>query len=201
MSASSSYIQTGKVNAAISTEYSVGGSLPSQTKAVRYNQGTPQCNIDSESAGRGSILKKSKNNSSPSAMSLLTSDPDHLKIPIAVPPTYQLHPAPGTQFQACKISKIIQTILEEIFSTKVYEKEECGQLVETATSEIMKAVKDIQRKRYKLICTVSVGERRSLAMQVASRCAWNEDTDSYATAVYENKTLSVIATVYGAYTD
>ena len=55
--------------------------------------------------------------------------------------------------------------------------------------------------RYKLVCTMLLGPKFGQGMQTASRCAWDENRDSFTSVTYENKSLFAVATVYGLYAE
>ena len=55
--------------------------------------------------------------------------------------------------------------------------------------------------RYKLVCTILLGPKFGQGMQTASRCAWDENRDSFTSVTYENKSLFAVATVYGLYAE
>ena len=69
-------------------------------------------------------------------------------------------------------------------------------------SDVIKSrVKEMNFPRYKIICNVVIGQRQHQAIRFASRCLWNSNLVSCASASYENSTLFAIATVYGLYYD
>ena len=66
--------------------------------------------------------------------------------------------------------------------------------------QIIKArVKEMMIPRFKIICTVHIGELKNSGLWVGSRCLWDASCDTYSTFEYRNKTLFAIGTVFGVY--
>lgn len=66
--------------------------------------------------------------------------------------------------------------------------------------QIIKArVKEMMIPRFKIICTVHIGESKNSGLWVGSRCLWDASCDTYSTFEYRNKTLFAIGTVFGIY--
>ena len=40
--------------------------------------------------------------------------------------------------------------------------------------------------RYKIVCQVTLGQRKDQGMRFCSRCLWDTNTDNYATASFKN---------------
>jgi len=69
-------------------------------------------------------------------------------------------------------------------------------------SEVIRdRVKTLRLPRYKLVCTVLIGQNSGQALQHASRCLLDADNDGFASASYENSSLFASATVYAIYYD
>lgn len=92
-------------------------------------------------------------------------------------------------------------MLEERLSGETYNTERSKELMGTLSEQIIGQLKRMPMDRYKLVCTVMVGQRLGQGLQIASRCAWDEVKDSYTSVTYENKSLYAVATVYGAYAE
>ena len=52
---------------------------------------------------------------------------------------------------------------------------------------------------YKIVCLVSIGEKKEQGVRVGSRCVWNTDWDTYATASYENHHIYAVGICYALY--
>jgi len=69
-------------------------------------------------------------------------------------------------------------------------------------SEVIKdRVKALPLRRYKLVCSVVIGQNGGQAVRHASRCLCDADNDGFASASYANSSLFAIATVYAVYHD
>jgi len=150
---------------------------------------------------KGSIMqqKKTKFMSTPSVMSLMHSEPDQSKIPINKAPTYQLGPHKEKVYRHLEVKKLVETVLSTTLDDITYEHERCKDITLNLTEHILSGVKRLPMDRYKYVCTVVIGQKLGQDVQTASRCAWEEQNDSYTSVKYENKTLFAVATVYGMY--
>jgi len=69
-------------------------------------------------------------------------------------------------------------------------------------SEVIKdRIKALRMPRYKLVCSVVIGQNSGQAVRNASRCLWDADNDGFASASYANRSLLATATVYAVYYD
>lgn len=53
--------------------------------------------------------------------------------------------------------------------------------------------------RYKLISLATIGEKKDQDVRVGSRCVWDTQWDSFATATFQNPHIYAVATVYALY--
>ena len=53
--------------------------------------------------------------------------------------------------------------------------------------------------RYKIVCLVTIGQRKYQKVMVASRCLWNGSHDTCTSASYANLSLFATAMVFGVY--
>ena len=111
--------------------------------------------------------------------------------------TYKLEPA--VKFESGKVTKIIETVLEEQLKDEVYDQKSCKQMVLTLSEIIKSRVKDLAYHNYKLVCVVSIGELKEQGFRMGSRCCWDVKWDNFATGNYKNKSLFAIGTVWGLY--
>ena len=111
--------------------------------------------------------------------------------------TYKLEPE--KKFQAGKVKTIIEEVLEKNLKDEKYDPKSCRQLVKTLTEIIKGRVKDLDYKRYKIVCLVTIGQLNEQGLRMGSRCCWDAKWDTFATANFTNKTLFAIGTVWGVY--
>ena len=53
--------------------------------------------------------------------------------------------------------------------------------------------------RYRIVCTVMIGQLTGQSVRYVSRCMWDTATDSSASASYQNSSLFATATVFAVY--
>lgn len=100
-----------------------------------------------------------------------------------------------------RVHQITKTILEQELGSEEYDREKCKELTSTLSEHILAHIKRVPMDRYKLVCTLQIGQRLGQSMQTASRCAWDPKRDSYTAVTYENKSMHAVATIYGLYTE
>ena len=112
--------------------------------------------------------------------------------------TYKIEP--DQRFEVCAVKSIIQQTLSTL-GDLTYDSHRCREHCKTLSNLIEKRVKQLNYKRYKIVCCVTIGELRGQGLHLASRCIWDSEKDNYATASYENSSLLAVGTVYGVYMD
>ncbi|XP_058123118.1 dynein light chain Tctex-type protein 2B [Anopheles ziemanni] len=74
----------------------------------------------------------------------------------------------------------------------------CQQICE----DIKARVKELKFDRYKIIVTVTIGERYMQGLKAISQFLWDPEKDSYATHVYDaSPSLVAVGTIYAIYFD
>ncbi len=111
--------------------------------------------------------------------------------------TFKLEPE--RKFQTSKVKAIIEDVLEKNLKEEKYDPKPCLQMVKTLSEIIKGRVKDLNYARYKIVCSVSIGQLNEQGFRMGSRCCWDAKWDTFATANFTNKTLFAIATVWGVY--
>lgn len=122
-----------------------------------------------------------------------------LRKPAKLENTYRLTPHPDAKFNCSRVEKALRSILESFLAAEEYQADKCSKMAQNLTEVIKERIKDMGFTRYKLVCNVVIGQQANQGMQGASRCLWNPDFDTYATASYKNTSLFAMATVYGLY--
>lgn len=113
--------------------------------------------------------------------------------------TFRLTPDEKNTFKPLSVQKEIADVLEGVLGNMEYSPITSGRITTRLSEAIKVRVKALQFKRHKLVVHVLVGSHNGQSMELASRCLWNQDTDSYASASYQNTSLFAIASVYGVY--
>lgn len=119
--------------------------------------------------------------------------------PVKLANTYRLAPAEDEKFVACKVEKVVHGIIESFLEGETYEAKRCSHLAQNLTDVIKNRLKEMHMPRYKIVCSVMIGQNADQCLRCSSRCLWNTDTDNYASATYKNNSLFAIANVYGLY--
>ncbi len=113
--------------------------------------------------------------------------------------TFRITPDDKNTFKPLSVQKEIADVLEGVLGSMEYNPLTSGRITTRLSEAIKVRVKALQFKRHKLVVHVLVGSHNGQSMELASRCLWNQDTDSYASATYQNTSLFAIASVYGVY--
>ena len=81
-----------------------------------------------------------------------------------------------------------------------YDARKCAHMALHLSDLIKGRIKDdLSLPRYKLVCTVVIGEASGQSVRCASRCVWHPETDGYASASFKNNAIFATATVFAAY--
>lgn len=129
------------------------------------------------------------------------TDLSHLSsaVPIKFQNTYRLEPEEEDKFQPARVQRVIRSVLSNFLQEEEYEAHKCATLSQSISDVLKGRVKDMGFTRYKIVCTVIIGEKGSQSMECASRCLWSTNTDNCAISSYENKSLFAVGAVYGVY--
>ncbi len=111
--------------------------------------------------------------------------------------TYHLEPK--RKFEAGKVKAIIEQILEAQLKEEKYDPKASRQMTLTLAEIIKSSVKELNYERYKIVCTVTIGQLKEQGFRAGSRCCWDVKWDTFATGSFKNKALFAIATVWGVY--
>ncbi|XP_024063262.2 tctex1 domain-containing protein 4 isoform X3 [Terrapene carolina triunguis] len=113
--------------------------------------------------------------------------------------TYKTRPDEGCKFDACRAQRALESILASYLGDAKYNPVTSGQLAQSLSELIRSRLKDLTPPRYKLVCNVFLGQQGQQSLQVASRCLWDPENDSVASATFVNASLFAVATVHGLY--
>ena len=111
--------------------------------------------------------------------------------------TYQLQPS--KQLHPGVIQKAIESTLEGYLRDKCYAQSEVKSWSLTLCDLIKEKIKGLSLSRYKIVCTVYLGEDCRQTTRIGSRCLWNKQFDSFASGVYCNQSLFALGVVYVLY--
>ncbi|XP_048731054.1 dynein light chain Tctex-type protein 2B-like [Ostrea edulis] len=111
--------------------------------------------------------------------------------------TYQLDPP--AKFRPDKVKPIIEKVLEANLEGRKYDPLECANLSKKLSDEIKQRVKQLNFKRYKLVCTVTIGQKHDQSVQMGSQYLWDADRDNFAAASFHNRHIFADGSVYALY--
>ena len=116
--------------------------------------------------------------------------------------TYRLEPSAA--FPVSAVRAVLQDVLQSNLQEKTYSATDCGLLARDLAGIVRNRVRALQCTRYKLVVTVTVGEKvgpGASSSRVASRCVWNDKYDTHVDYICENATLYAVGVVYGVYVE
>ncbi|KAK4819882.1 hypothetical protein QYF61_014550, partial [Mycteria americana] len=90
------------------------------------------------------------------------------------------------KFKSSTVKECIHAILKEKLANVQYIPEEMPQLTKSLSETIKDRLKEEGFDRYKMVVQVVIGEQRGEGVNMAARCFWDADTDSYAHDVFMN---------------
>ncbi|XP_013388467.1 tctex1 domain-containing protein 1-like [Lingula anatina] len=114
-------------------------------------------------------------------------------------PTYRMEPR--NKFQPGKVERAIKDVVDQRLEGCKYNPRLCKTMTRVLSEEVKEKVKGLKFDRYKLVCLVTIGEKKSQQLMVTSRCTWDTNFDNYSTYNFENSNLFCTVTVYGIYAE
>ncbi|KYO46423.1 dynein light chain Tctex-type 4 isoform X2 [Alligator mississippiensis] len=113
--------------------------------------------------------------------------------------TYRTRPAPGCRFHAAPAQQALEATLAACLQDVAYTPSAGGQLAQSLAERLRGKLKDLAPPRYKLVCSVVLGQAGRQGLRVASRALWDPESDTFASATFANASLFAVATVHGLY--
>ncbi|KAK3921882.1 Tctex1 domain-containing protein 2, partial [Frankliniella fusca] len=124
---------------------------------------------------------------------------DHQQGGSASQQSFQIRPHLVDKFRPGATKEVIQSVLSEQLSGKVYANENIDDLTKEIAKLVLERVKGLNFQRYKLLVQVVLGEQRGAGVKMGARCMWDSDADSYASAEFENDSLFCVVTVFAVF--
>jgi len=125
--------------------------------------------------------------------------------------TYRM-PSEATRFKKSSAEKIMKAVLEDKMAYTnerdgkgrfawTYNKEEVDDVANEIVATCLEQIKEDAgpMPRFKLICQASVGESLGQSLRMASRCLWDEQIDSSASATWTNSRVYAVVTCWALY--
>ncbi|XP_073498741.1 dynein light chain Tctex-type 4 isoform X1 [Phyllobates terribilis] len=113
--------------------------------------------------------------------------------------TYKMGPDLDCRFNPCSTQKALETILRNYLVDTKYNPITSGQLAQNLSDLIRSKQKEFTPARYKVVCSVFLGQICHQGVKVSSRSLWDPQNDNFASASYSNATLFAVAMVHGLY--
>lgn len=112
--------------------------------------------------------------------------------------TYRLEPS--RKFEPGRVKAIIEDVLSsQLKEDEAYDHNADRQLVKSLAEIIKGRVKELNYERYKIVCSVTIGQLKEQGLRIGSRCCWDAKWDSFAEGSFKNKNIFAVATVWGVY--
>ncbi|KAL4223445.1 hypothetical protein ACF0H5_016916 [Mactra antiquata] len=108
---------------------------------------------------------------------------------------------PLKKFDATAVTREIEDILKTVLKDFEYEPNRVRFMSKSLSETIKSKVKSMKFPRYKFVTTVSIMSKNEASMVISSRCLWNTDSDSYASAQYTNGSIAAVATLYAIFNE
>ena len=105
---------------------------------------------------------------------------------------------PRRLFSYCKARKVIERVFGSLEEVE-YSAEECAKLAVDLCDQIRVGVKLVSSPRYKIAVIVHIGEKNDQGLMMGSRCVWNSDFDTFASASFTNSSLFAVGLVFACY--
>lgn len=113
--------------------------------------------------------------------------------------TYKL--TPDDTFHGGKVKEIIKTVLQENITEKLYDPNACGAKCKLISEIIKERVKKLSLSRFKIVCTVTIGQVFDQSMLVTSRCLWNHKFDNSVSVEFRKGNIIAVGVVFALYAE
>ncbi|XP_050072948.1 dynein light chain Tctex-type 5-like [Anopheles maculipalpis] len=115
-------------------------------------------------------------------------------------PSYRLCSRNPFNREACEA--ILRDSLDKSLQGVEYSSYFAPSLCQQICEDIKSRVKELKFDRYKIIVTVTIGERYMQGLKAITQFLWDPEKDSYATCIYDaSPSLVAVGTIYAIYFD
>ena len=113
-------------------------------------------------------------------------------------PTFQLHPT--SVFDCACVRRAIHDVIKpRLEHLSRYSRDKCAILCKLLAQEVKDEVKRLEFDRYKLVCLVTLVERRAQGVCEGSRCVGDVSIDNHVIVTWQNEYIVCTVTVFGFY--
>lgn len=113
--------------------------------------------------------------------------------------TYKIKP--DRRFDISLVKKIVKEELVSVLKNEKYEQARCREYCLSLSQSICDKIKSLGFDRHKIVCMVTIGERKNQGLRIGSRCLWNTAHDNWADFVYELPDMFAHGIVFGVNLD
>ena len=121
----------------------------------------------------------------------------YLRKPSRIANTYKM--TPNKPFSVSVSRKTIESELDQYLAGMTYDATEVGIKAKIISDHIKQMVKLHGFGRYKIICTVTLGQSGGQGFVESSRCLWDVEHDGFVTVSRDNGHVFVIVTVFALF--
>ncbi|ETN60736.1 hypothetical protein AND_007629 [Anopheles darlingi] len=115
-------------------------------------------------------------------------------------PSYRLCSRNPFNREACEV--ILRESMDKSLQGVEYSSYFAPSLCQQICEDIKSRVKELKFDRYKIIVTVTIGERYMQGLKAISQFLWDPEKDSYASCIYDaSPSLVAVGTIYAIYFD
>lgn len=122
-----------------------------------------------------------------------------LVFPRRVAPSYRTEPGPGERWEATRAQRALEEALAVGLQDTCYSDTKAGLLARELCELVHIRLRELSPPRYKLVCSVVLGQHTGQGVRVVSRALWDAAHDGLASATFTNASLFAVATVHGLY--
>ncbi|KAL0841882.1 hypothetical protein ABMA28_014118 [Loxostege sticticalis] len=119
--------------------------------------------------------------------------------PLVFLPTYQLEP--HEKFHLEKVTKFVEKMIDENFTDHKYDGQGSPALALRLAGELMREIKAMGYKRYRVISVVTIGQKRAQSFSNAIAFLWDYERDNYVEAHRETCTAYIQVLLFAIYLD
>lgn len=111
--------------------------------------------------------------------------------------TYKLEPDKRFDLKEAKLA--VDEILKENFSELKYDPVKMSHLAKRVSVIIKDKMKSLGYKRFRFVCSVTIGQETNQGIKVSSRFLWDARRDNWVNSTFKNNDLFVAASVFALY--
>ena len=100
-----------------------------------------------------------------------------------------------------KVREIIAKVLKENLTDKDYDPRVMSRRCLELSEVIKERVKQLDMRRFKIVCMVIIGQNADQSMVVSSRCLWNFNYDNFSSFTLKKGPFYAVGMVFATYAE